>query len=197
MAIACIFGVWPTPAKAYIGAPPGTLGLMCNWSTHAIEVHVEKVDKEKGIIIWRKLKDLKGKWPGGDLIKENLAPAKAADREYILEWAKVGRKTVMFSFKEYHVSHTYIDKFWYWSITAENDWQWFKFHVHEPNPLQGYAGKAADLPALVADIYAGKEVVVPCMIGKVEDLLERKAKLQRRKASLKRLGKDADSDFVN
>ena len=104
----------------------------------------------------------------------------------------------MLSFKKVcRVSHTYIDKFWYSSITAENDWQWFKFHVHEPKPLQGYAGKAADLPALVADIYAGKEVVVPCMIGKVEDLLEREGQAAAQESEFEALGKDTNSDFVN
>src|SRR4051794_20994363 len=93
------WAAWPAPSHAYIGGPPATLGMMCHWSTHVIQVRVEKVDKEKGIIVWRKLKDYKGKWPGGDVIRQNVG--NLPDRAYILQWADVGKTTVHFALESY------------------------------------------------------------------------------------------------
>jgi hypothetical protein len=186
--------VWPAPAPAYIGGPPGTLGMMCYWSTHAVQVQVEKVDKEKGVIIWRKLKDYKGKWPS-ELIKQTVAPG-LADRAHILQWAEVGRTTVMFALESYKWSHTYIDNCWYASTTG--DWQWWNVNHVEPIVLRTYSGRTEKLQAAVGAIYAGQEVVVPCMVdGNAQDLALRKAKLQRLRASLKLLDYNAKRDFVN
>src|SRR5688572_28684191 len=54
--------VAPPPARAYITYPVATLGKLCD-STYVTEVRVDSVSKEKGVIVYRKVKDLKGKYP--------------------------------------------------------------------------------------------------------------------------------------
>src|SRR5947209_8789390 len=107
----CIAGFWPARAPAYIGGPPASLGMMCSWSTHVVLVRIEKLDREKGLIVWRKVLDYKGKWPGGETIRQNLAGC--AERAAIMQWADEGKSTVMFALESYKWSHTYIDKLWY------------------------------------------------------------------------------------
>jgi hypothetical protein len=112
----------PPPAHAYIGGPPASLGMMCNWSTHVMVVQVERLDRDKGVIIYRKLRDVKGKWPA-EVIRHAINPG-MPERPYIMQWAEPGKTTVMFALESYKWSHTYIDKQWYAANTA--DWQWWK-----------------------------------------------------------------------
>src|ERR1051325_8063858 len=102
-----------TEAHAYIGGPPATLGMMCSWSTHAIQVRVDKVDRDKKVIVWKKLQEYKGKWPGGDTIQQSFPNLQPADRDAVFHWAEVGKTTVMFALESYKWSHTYIDNCWF------------------------------------------------------------------------------------
>src|SRR5262245_27473458 len=80
-ASACLLlTLWPAPASAYIGGPPQTLGMMCSWSTHTVLVRVEQVIRDKNVIVFRKVRDLKGKWPA-EVIKHVIG---TPDRPYIL-----------------------------------------------------------------------------------------------------------------
>ncbi len=187
---------WPRPAPAYIGGPPATLGMMCSWSTHVIQVKVEKIDREKGIIIWRKLKDYKGNWPGGDVVKQSLGTLQPADRENVLRWADVGKTTAMFALEGYKWSHTYIDNLWYASNTT--DWQWWNVSHVEPIELRTYCGRTDRLQAAVGAILADKEVVVPAQAeAKPNDPNQRMPKVQRVRASLKLTDYNPKRDFVD
>src|SRR5262249_30584385 len=188
-----IMGSWPQPAPAYIGGPPATLGMMCNWSTHVITVKVERVDKDKGVIIFRKLVDHKGKWPSA-VIRQTI-PAGLPERQRIFEWADVGKTTAMFALERYRWSHTYIDSLWYASNT--NDWQWWNVSHGEPILMRTYSGKPERLIGAASSIVANKEVVVPCLTdGSPEELRLKKTKVQRLKASLKLLDYNPRRDFA-
>jgi len=183
--------LWPAPAPAYIGGPPTTLGMMCSWSTHACLVRVEQVIKDKNVIVFRKVRDLKGKWPA-EVIKQVI---NTPDRPYILEWATPGKTTMMFALESYKWSHTYIDKCWYASTTT--DWSWWNMNHVEPILLRWYCGRADRLADISASIYAGQEVPVPCMVGdNMNDLQLRRARVWRLKASLKIQGYDPKAQFV-
>src|SRR6266576_526146 len=85
-----VFLLWPArPVYAYVEAPH-SLGLVINLSTNVMVVRVEKVDKEKRMIIYRKVRDLKGKHPT-DVIRHSLASNGFHEREwkYPMEWAEV------------------------------------------------------------------------------------------------------------
>src|SRR5688572_17676370 len=114
---ACLRLLWGAPAHAYIGGPPASLGMMCWWSTHIMSVRVEMVDRAKNLIVFRKIRDIKGKWPR-DTVNQvvNLPPA---DKQVVMEWAEVGKTTVICALESYKWSHTYIDRFWYAAPTAD------------------------------------------------------------------------------
>jgi len=184
----------PHSVHAYIDAPPATLGMMCHWSTHIIEVQLEKVDREKGIVVWRKMRDVKGKWPGDELIRQvlNIPPDEKA---HVLQRAEVGKKTVIFALESYKWCHTYIDGLWYASNTG--DWQFWNACRVESLVLRTYSGRSEKLQSAASTIIAGGEVIVTCMADTdPAELQRRKAKIQRLRASLKFLDYNSKRDFV-
>ena len=53
----------PRPAEAYVDGGPATLGGLCVMSSHIIAVKVEKFSEANRVLIYRKVADLKGKYP--------------------------------------------------------------------------------------------------------------------------------------
>src|SRR5262249_15938448 len=167
--------------------------MMCSWSTHVISVRVERVDREKSVLIFRKLLDIKGKWPT-DVIRQVIPPG-LADRQRIFEWAEVGKTTAMFALESYKWGHTYIDGLWYAANTA--DWQWWNVSHAEPIVLRTYVGKSERLVAACQTILANREVIVPCLTdGTPEELARKKTKVQRLRSSLKLLDYNPKRDFA-
>jgi len=184
--------VTASSAHAYIEAPY-SLGQVCNESTTIVLVEVTKVNKEKNLILFKKVQDLKGKHPQ-DVIKHNIGQNGKHEREWknVMAWAEVGKKAVFFH--NGGASETCIGNYWY-QCYPEGEW-WGMSHA-EPYLLRTYFGDAEKLAAVVAKMQEGKEVVVPCLAdGKLDELHERKGKVQRLKASLKLLNYDAKRDFV-
>ena len=60
-------------------------------------MRVEKVDREKNLIIYRKVSDLKGKH-AGDIIKHNIGRGGFHPREWqnVMAWAEVGQTALFF-----------------------------------------------------------------------------------------------------
>jgi hypothetical protein len=182
----------PTPAPAYVEAPH-SLGQVITLSTNIMVLQVEKVDKEKNMIIYRKLYDLKGKHPT-DVVKHNIGRGGFHPREwqYPMEWVEVGKKAVFFH--NGGASETCIGTYWY-QCYAQGEW-WGMSHG-EPFLLRSFAGDVNKLAAAVKDILDNKEVIVPCMVdGNKDDLHLRRAKIQRLRASLKLATYDQKRDFV-
>jgi hypothetical protein len=179
-------------ARAYVEAPY-SLGRVCQESTHIVFVEVVKVNKDKNLIIYKKLEDLKGKHPK-DEIKHNIGQRGFHAREWqnVMAWAEAGKKAVFFH--NGGASETCTGTYWY-QCYPEGEW-WGMSHA-EPFMLRTYCGDAEKLAAAVKQMLAGKEVVVPSMVdGDKNNLHLRKAKLQRLKASLKLQDYNAKRDFV-
>jgi hypothetical protein len=179
-------------SPAYVEVPY-TLGRVCQESTTIVLVEVVKVNKEKGLIIYKKIEDIKGKHPQTEL-KHNIGQRGFHAREWqnVMAWAEPGKKAVFFH--NGSASETCTGSYWY-QCYPENEW-WGMSHA-EPFMLRTYCGDAEKLAAYVKEIVANKEVVVPCMVdGNKDDLHLRKAKLQRLKASLKLQEYNAKRDFV-
>src|SRR5438034_10008982 len=83
-----------TPGRAYVEVSY-SLGRVINESTNVMVVRVESVDKERNIIIYRKVQDLKGKHPT-EVIKHNIGRGGFHPREWqnIMNWAEVGKTAV-------------------------------------------------------------------------------------------------------
>lgn len=177
---------------AYVEAPH-TLGRCIQESSHIVLVEVVKVNKERGLILFKKVKDLKGTELQAE-IKHNIGQRGFHPREWqtVMAWAEVGKKAVFFH--NGGASETCIGTYWY-QCYREGDW-WGMSHA-EPYLLRTYYGDPEKLAAAVTEILQGKEVVVPCLAdGNREQLHLRKGKLQRLRASLKRLDYNAKRDFV-
>jgi hypothetical protein len=179
-------------SHAYVEAPY-TLGRVIAESSNVLVMRVEKVDKEKNMIIYRKVRDLKGQHPT-DVIKHNIGKNGYHEREwkYTMEWAEVG-KTAIF-FHNGGASETCLGNYWY---QAYSGGEWWGMSHGEPFLLRSFAGNVEKLAAAVNDLVAGKEVVVPCMVdGNKDDLHLRRARIQRLKASIKLLDYNPKRDFV-
>ena len=179
------------PVQAYVEAPM-TIGAVIAQSTTICMMTVTKVDKTQNMVIFQKVKDIKGKH-NQDVIKhifkQELRPGEIKE---IMNWAEPGKVAVFFH--NGSASETCTGMNWYQAY-PQGDW-WGMSHG-EPFLLRSYAGKVEKLPAIVADINSGKEVLVPCMVdGNKDDLHKKTARIQRVKASLKLQDYNPKRDFV-
>ncbi len=190
--VALVALTWAATSPAYVEAPY-SLGRVCNESSHVVLMEVTRVNKEKGLIIYKKVKDLKGKHPEGE-IKHNIGKRGFHPRESqtILSWAEVGKKAIFFH--NGGQSETCIGTYWY-QCYREGPW-WGMTHA-EPFMLRTFYGDAEKLAAGVTAILQGQQVVVTCLLdANREQLHFRKGKVQRLKASLKLLDYNPRRDFV-
>lgn len=180
------------PAQAYVEIAY-TLGRVVLESTSISVLRIEKVDKERNLILFRKVQDLKGTL-GADVAKHNIGRGGFHEREWkaIMDWAEPGKTAVFFN--NGGASETCIANYWY---QAYNGGEWWNMSHGEPYMLRSFAGTPDKLTAIVQSMIAGQEVVVPCMIDGDKNALQlRNAKIQRMKASLKIQDYNAQRDFV-
>ena len=179
-------------ARGYVEAPY-SLGRVCQESTHVVVIEVTRVNKERGLIVFKKVKDLKGQHNEQE-IKHNIGKRGFHPREWqnVMAWAAPGKKAIFFH--NGGQSETCIGTYWY-QCSREGAW-WGMTHA-EPFLLRTYCGDAEKLGSYVTAMLQGREVIVPCMQDGPKDLLhQRKAKLHRLKASLKLQDYNARRDFV-
>jgi hypothetical protein len=184
-------------AQAYITAPVATLGGVVAESTYVTVFRVEKVSREKGIIVYTKVRDLKGKYPKDSIRHvfdlKNTPPHKgqgdvpirpdAQDWKYALDWAEPGKTAILFT-RQYEpfgdFGHTYINGCWYATMCPPRDWQlWYAIYADPKLLNQWHCGSPARLiPALEAMI-AGRDAVVPVLVqGTKDDVRAGRATLQ-------------------
>jgi hypothetical protein len=181
-----------TEARGYVEAPY-TLGRTCSESTNIVVVEVMRVNKDKNLILYKKVQDLKGNHPEA-VVKHNIGKGGFHPREWqnVMTWAEPGKRAVFFH--NGSGSETCIGTYWY---QCERSGDWWKLSHAEPFMLRTFYGDVDRLATAVTAIVAGKEVVVPCLAdGNKDHLHLRKGKVQRLKASLKRLEYNARRDFV-
>lgn len=179
-------------ARAYVEIPY-TLGRVVQESTAISLLRIEKVDKERNLILFRKVQDLKGTQPG-DVIRHNIGRGGFHEREWkaIMEWAEPGRTAVFFN--NGGASETCIANYWYQAYAGG---EWWNMSHGEPYMLRSFAGNPDKLAALVTAMVAGQEVVAPCMAdGDKQALQLRTARIQRLRASLKIQDYNAQRDFA-
>lgn len=177
--------------NAYVEMPY-SLGRLVQESTHVMTMQVEKVDKTKNLIIFRKVKDIKGTHPA-DIVKHNIGKAGFHPRESetIMKWAEPGKIAVFMH--NGSASETCIGNYWY---QAYPQGEWWGMSHGEPFLNRSFAGKAEKLAMAVASMLTGQEVVVPCMADGDKNAIQLgTAKIQRLKASLKIQDYNPQRDF--
>ncbi len=191
-AMAALSILAPRSARAYVEVPY-TLGRVLQEATFVLTMRVERVDKERNLIIFHKVQDIKGIYPV-NIINHSIGQGGFHPREWqtVMAWAEPGKLAVCFH--NGGASETCIDNYWYQSA-ANGDW-WSMNHA-EPFFLRSFAGRPEKLAAAIATMVAGQEVVVPCMVDGDKTAMQlRQGKIQRLKASLKLQDYDAKRDFV-
>ncbi|MCI0680740.1 MAG: VCBS repeat-containing protein [Gemmataceae bacterium] len=190
--MAALFGLALPRSHAYVEAPM-SFGAIVAQSSHILLMRVEMVDRTNNIIVYRKLKDLKGVHPQV-LIKHNIGRGGLRPNEWKppMEWAEPGKIAAFFH--NGGASETCIGNWWY---QAYGGGEWWNHSHGEPFLSRSYSGPPEKLAALIPQMLEGKEVVVPCMVGtNLEDLHHRRAKIHRLKASLKLQDYNPKRDFV-
>ena len=191
-AVAFALVVVPQPARAYVEVPM-SLGDVLRQSTNVVVMQVKSVDREKNLIVYTKVQDVKGKHPQAE-IKHNIGRGglRPGEWEEIMKWAEVGKTAVFFH--NGGASETYFGTSWY---QAYPQGEWWGMSHGEPFMLRSYAGKVEKLGGFVAEMMDNKEVIVPCMVdGDKEAIHKKTARVQRLKASLKLIDYNPKRDFV-
>jgi hypothetical protein len=181
----------PRAALGYVEAAY-SLGKVIGDSSNVLVMRVESVDRQKNLIIYRKIQDLKGTHPG-DTIKHSIGQGGFHPREWqaIMAWADVGKNAVFFHNNS--AGEVCLENYWYQAYAGE----WWNLSHGEPYLLRTYAGKPERLATAVTAMLAGQEVTVPCMVDGDKNALQlRTAKIQRMRASMKIQDYDARRDFV-
>jgi len=178
-AVLALAGGLPPPAGAYITVPVPTLGAAVADSTYATVVVVEKVSVEAGVIVYTRVRDLKGKYPH-DKVRhvfdlKNTPQHKGSgdvpvrpnekDWRHALAWAAPGKTAVMLT-RKYDpfgdFGHTYIDGCWYATMCPARDWDlWYAIYAEANLLKQWHAGPPAPLAAAVEALAAGRDAVTP------------------------------------
>lgn len=184
--------LFPRASHAYIEAPH-SLGKIVGDSGNIVVLKVEKVDKERNIIVYSKVRDIKGTHPT-NVVRHVIQNKGFHEREqrFVMDWAEPG-KIAVFCYKD-GASETCIDTYWYQCYGGGDTWN----HNHgEPYLLRSFAGKPEKLIGVVEQMLAGQEVIVPAMRDGDKNALQlRTAKLQRMKVSLKLQDYNQDRDFA-
>src|SRR6516225_6126210 len=193
LTVVCAISWMAQTSLAYVEAPM-SLGAIVAQSTNVVLMRVETVDKDKNIIVYRKIRDIKGKH-AQEIIKHNVGRGGLRPNEWKpqMDWAEPGKAAVFFH--NGGASETCIGTWWYQAYAGGEWWN----HSHgEPFLLRSYCGSPEKLAALVAQMLENREVVEPCMVDSAnkEDLHQRRGKIQRLKASLKLQDYNPKRDFV-
>ncbi len=167
--------------SAYMEYQPTTLAKLCK-SPRIRLLKVTKLDKENGVVVFELVENLNtpddkvkslfaDKIPVGDKDKvktfRHAIPTDAADGKAILEWADKGKTVVLFTLEstgeevcERACGYVFVDDNCY-SVVYNKKGDYWAFIRAEPDMLACYFGKAEELPKLVKDVLAGKDVKVP------------------------------------
>ena len=163
------------PASAYVEALY-TLPRVIKESTNIVVMKVVKVNKERKLIYYQKVADLKGKHPEND-IKHNVSVGgfNAFEQKAPIEWAEVGKVAIFFH--NGGASETCIGKYWYQCYAGGPWWN----HSHgEPYLARTYCGDIEGLRAAVEKLLKEEDVVIPATVSKTD------LRIQKVKASMKR-----------
>jgi HEAT repeat protein len=180
------------PARAYVDLAP-TLGRIVRESQTITVVEVQRFSREKGAVLLKKVRDLKGQ-TGDDPVRHQLVRAgeSSVDRA-VLEWAEPGRRCVVFTTGK--VAIVCVGEGWYQVSAAEDGW--WRMGPPRPDLPLAYYGSISRLVDAVPLLLAGKRADITTLphgadqVGASFDLALNRAglpglvKVQRVRASLR------------
>jgi outer membrane protein assembly factor BamB len=198
IAVYVLLAAGTRPVQALIDEPPGSLTAECRSADVITVLRVEKVNREKKAITYRKVRDLKGAFPqagfeySGDTFTHVFGAIHNPERhpqdvesqdlqnDAILAWAAEGKTAVLFQRGQNLATgqnHAIcVGHAWYTAgrrgrpPTKDH---WVLRSSADSRLQRLFCGEADDLVAAVTKILAGKEAMVPRMLGTVELLTDR------------------------
>src|SRR5262245_46054744 len=156
LAIGCL--VTALPAQAYVDLAP-TLGRVVREVQTISVVEVDRFSRDKGAVILKKVRDLKGE-TSSDPIKHQLLRANesAVDR-HVLEWAEPGRRGVLFVSGKTALMCT--GHGWY-QVQSSTD-GWWAIGASRPDLPLAYYGTVSRLSDAIAIMLAEKSAIITTM----------------------------------
>jgi hypothetical protein len=167
-------------ASAYMEYPPTTMAKLCK-SPRIRLLKVTKFDKAKGVILFELVENLNSPTdkvksvlaeniPGpDDKVKSfrHAIPAESDEGKPILEWVAKDKTAVMFTLESggqaisaRACGYVFIDENCY-SVVYNKAGDYWAFIRAEPEMSTCFFGKVDQLPKIVRDVLAGKDVKVP------------------------------------
>jgi HEAT repeat protein len=128
-------------------------------ATHIVVLRVDKVSREKQVIVFARVADLKGAdWP--EVVKHQLTDGfHPRQARTVLDWAEPGALAVCFQVGNGCL--TCIGGYWYQCAAREAPW--WTMTTGRPDLCYAYSGSAARLRDHVTAMLAGRGVVVPAL----------------------------------
>jgi HEAT repeat protein len=150
-----VFLFTPATARAYI-EDTSSLGRLIKESATICLLEVEKVSKEKRVIVFRKVADLKGK--AGGNVKHHIGEGHhPREPKQVLDWAEPGKQAICF--QQGKTAQVCLGHYWY-ECVALDEAPWWRMTRGVPERTLAYFGSVSRLRGHIASILAGKEVVI-------------------------------------
>ncbi len=201
----CLLSV--LPARGYVDLAP-TLARVIRESQTITLVEVDVFSRERGVIILKKVRDLKGETGKEPLKHEVIRARESTVERSILEWADPGRRGVVFVTGRTVL--VCLGEAWYQVHTTGDGW--WRLGAPRPDLPLAYYGNVSRLAEAIPLLVAGKSAVITTLPHGVDregasfDLAMNRAslpglvKIQRLRATLRMpdvaLGVGANPAFV-
>jgi hypothetical protein len=158
---AITMAVAASAAVAYIHFPPMALPKMCKQSTNIRVLEVKKYDKDKGVIVFEAVEDVKGKSQKPMSFRQVIRPD-AEGVKAIFDWAQEKKRAVLFTIEGGNIAcgYVFIDGYCY-SVDQNRRGDFWMFLRADPQMSTCYFGSTEKLQQITKEILAGKTIDVP------------------------------------
>ena len=145
------------PATAYVDHINSfSLGHVLRTSDTIVVLQVDKVNREKRLIHFKKVAELKGKVEGDAVNHELKDGFQAFELQLILDWAEPGRSAVCFITGQ--GCPVCIGDYWYECLARQAPW--WRLNHGRGDMCFAYKGRTEKLAEAVKAVLAGKQAVV-------------------------------------
>jgi HEAT repeat protein len=151
---AALVAFLPTPSRAYVDLAP-TLARVVRESQAIAVAEVERMSDEKGIVLLKKVRDLRGTVPAEPIKHRVVRDKETAIDRAILEWAEPGARCVLFV--SGRTTLVCLGRGWYQVHAADG---WWQLGAARPDLPLAYYGSITRLSEALPLMLAGKSAVI-------------------------------------
>lgn len=162
LGLVLLLGSLTTPTHAYVDNAL-TLGAVVKQSTNITVVKVDKVNRDKRAIIFKKVTDLKGKEAAEEIKHQITDGFHHRTPRTILDWAEQAQESgrVAIVFRNDKVMQVCLGTYWY--ECAAKEAPWWSMTDAKPELFLAYFGTTEKLRTHVESMLAGKPTVITCL----------------------------------